>query len=91
MRPLQQWALVLAVIATAGEWLTREDDGSRVCRLQSTIATGMAFSLLSWCTDWQIPKPFYGQAIPGDPHGWVRCQPGATSCQIHIENRGWVP
>jgi hypothetical protein len=89
-RSAAQWAMVLSIVATAGEWITREDDGSRVCRLEGTITTETAWSLLSWCGDWQIPKPFYGQAMPTDQHGWIRCRP-VQGCQIHIENRGWVP
>lgn len=77
------------LIGAAGEWVTREDDGSRVCRLTAPLSTYHVLSP-SFCADWTITPLVTGQALPSEEHGWVRCR-RAAGCQLHIEGRGWRP
>lgn len=80
--------LAISLIAFAGEWVSREDNGDRICRISGAIHTEAALAD-GFCTDWQITPIRKYQALPSEQHGWIRCIFGG--CQIHIENKGWRP
>lgn len=84
-------------LANAGEWITRDDDGSKVCRLVADVHAQEVFHP-SLCGDWQGHVAQAGEIA--DPR-WYRCRSYMTisllfpvlipmGCQIHLE-RGWVP
>lgn len=78
---------ILAVVLFAGEWVTSEKTGARICRAAYTIVTEMQLSR-SMCTDWQIPVPAYGESID-QYRDWIRARP-TGGYEIHTE-KGWRP
>jgi hypothetical protein len=80
-----QTKFVGGVFAHQGEWITREDDGARICRLKTDLSYAMVFTP-AMC-DWAVSQPFYGQMA--DPH-WYRCGPEWDGCKLHFDN-GWRP
>jgi hypothetical protein len=73
-------------IGRAGEWITRDSDNSKVCRLTRDVRSGFEFGPGD-CADWTEAVPVHGQWIAGSPaQRWVGCVPG--HCRLHFAD-GW--
>lgn len=79
--------IIFGIVLFAGEWVTSETTGARICRAAYTIVTEMQLSR-SMCTDWQIPVPPYAANL-ASYRDWIRANP-AGGYQIHTE-KGWRP
>lgn len=87
--PAAAGLFALTIVAMAGEWITREDTGARICKLTLTLYTEMSLQP-GFCEDWQIPPISYGQTLPSESRGWINCR-FRRGCQLHIEGKGWRP
>lgn len=77
-------------IGRVGEWVTRDDDNSQVCRLATDLLPMMPLRL-SFCDpdSWTEMRPQFGESLSSGPiRHWLRCDGGA--CQMHFED-GWRP
>jgi hypothetical protein len=79
--------LVAELLASQGEWVTREDTGQRVCQLTQNIISESVISAEGWCARWSFTPPQNSMIIPSEEHGWIRCR--LHRCQLHIEGKGW--
>lgn len=75
-----------SLVASRGEWVTREDTGERICQVSREIYKQTPLSATGWCENWTISPPVENTVIPSAERGWIRCNSG---CQLHIENKGW--
>jgi hypothetical protein len=85
--------VAVALIGHAGEWVTRESDGARICQLSRDLNSNSQEVIRAegWCDHWTIEPPKAGEAI--DPKsGWVRARPSLAGggAQLHFAD-GWRP
>jgi hypothetical protein len=79
--------IIFGVVLFAGEWVTSEKTGARICRAAYTVVTEMQLSR-SMCMDWQIPIPPYAASLD-QYRDWIRARP-TGGYEIHTE-KGWRP